>query len=168
MGQRTKTKNKPTMSSFSPPHLCHSLPFSFSHPWWLFFDLFHPFVLLIHVVLLPTTLMSLYPFFFLTSIVFDMLHSLASLLFFDLFHPFVLLIFKGDFDTMLKSNEPNSISKDVLRDEGCSWFINCTTQRKTWAMWNRILSLIPFSRLWSLLSTCIMVHVIDQLIKVQL
>jgi hypothetical protein len=24
-------------------------------------------------------------------------------------------------DTMLKSNEPNSISKDALRDEDCSW-----------------------------------------------
>jgi hypothetical protein len=34
----------------------------------------------------------------------------------------------GDFDTMFKSNGPNSISKDVLRDEGCLWLINCTTQ----------------------------------------
>ncbi len=31
--------------------------------------------------------------------------------------------------TLLKSNEPNSISKDVLRDEGCPWFINYTTQK---------------------------------------
>ncbi len=30
--------------------------------------------------------------------------------------------------TMLKSNGPNSISKDALRDGGCSWLINCTTQ----------------------------------------
>ena len=29
---------------------------------------------------------------------------------------------------MLKSNGPNSISKDALRDEGCPWLINCTTQ----------------------------------------
>ena len=29
---------------------------------------------------------------------------------------------------MLKSNETNSISKDALRDEGCLWLINCTTQ----------------------------------------
>ena len=33
------------------------------------------------------------------------------------------------FDTLLKSNEPNSISKDALRDEGCLWLINCTTQK---------------------------------------
>ena len=33
----------------------------------------------------------------------------------------------GDSDTMLKSNRPNSISKDALRDEDCPWFINCTT-----------------------------------------
>jgi hypothetical protein len=31
-------------------------------------------------------------------------------------------------DTMLKSNGPNSISKDALRDENCPWLINCTTQ----------------------------------------
>jgi hypothetical protein len=31
-------------------------------------------------------------------------------------------------DTMRKSNRPNLISKDVLRDEGCPWLINCTTQ----------------------------------------
>ena len=31
-------------------------------------------------------------------------------------------------DTMLKSNEPNSISKDDLKDEGCPWLINCTIQ----------------------------------------
>jgi hypothetical protein len=31
-------------------------------------------------------------------------------------------------DTMRKSNGPNLISKDVLRDEGCPWLINCTTQ----------------------------------------
>jgi hypothetical protein len=31
-------------------------------------------------------------------------------------------------DTMLKSNGPNSISKDALRDEDCPWLINCTTQ----------------------------------------
>ena len=29
---------------------------------------------------------------------------------------------------MLKSNEPNSISKDALRDEDYPWLINCTTQ----------------------------------------
>ena len=29
---------------------------------------------------------------------------------------------------MLKSNGPNSISKDALRDEDCPWLINCTTQ----------------------------------------
>jgi hypothetical protein len=29
---------------------------------------------------------------------------------------------------LLKSNELNSISKDVLRDERCPWLINCTTQ----------------------------------------
>ena len=29
---------------------------------------------------------------------------------------------------MLKSNEPNLISKDALRDEDCPWLINCTTQ----------------------------------------
>ena len=29
---------------------------------------------------------------------------------------------------MLKSNGPNSISKDNLRDEDCLWLINCTTQ----------------------------------------
>ena len=29
---------------------------------------------------------------------------------------------------MLNSNRPNSISKDVLRDEGCLWLINFTTQ----------------------------------------
>jgi hypothetical protein len=27
-----------------------------------------------------------------------------------------------------KSNGPNSISKDALRNEGCPWLINCTTQ----------------------------------------
>ena len=31
-------------------------------------------------------------------------------------------------DTMLKFNGSNSISKDALRDEGCPWLINCTTQ----------------------------------------
>ena len=31
-------------------------------------------------------------------------------------------------DTMLKSNEPNSISKDVLRDEDYPWLINYITQ----------------------------------------
>ena len=30
---------------------------------------------------------------------------------------------------MLKSNGPNSISKNALRDEGCPWFINCTIQK---------------------------------------
>jgi hypothetical protein len=34
----------------------------------------------------------------------------------------------GGSDTMLKSNGPNLISKDALRDEGCPWPINCTTQ----------------------------------------
>ena len=29
---------------------------------------------------------------------------------------------------MLKSNDSNSISKDALRDERCSWLINCTIQ----------------------------------------
>ena len=29
---------------------------------------------------------------------------------------------------MLKFNGPNLISKDTLRDEGCSWLINYTTQ----------------------------------------
>jgi hypothetical protein len=29
---------------------------------------------------------------------------------------------------MLKSNGPNSISKDALRDEDYPWLINCTTQ----------------------------------------
>jgi hypothetical protein len=29
---------------------------------------------------------------------------------------------------LLKSNWPNSISKDALRDEDCPWLINCTTQ----------------------------------------
>ena len=29
---------------------------------------------------------------------------------------------------VLKSNRPNSISKDALRDEDCPWLINCTTQ----------------------------------------
>jgi hypothetical protein len=29
---------------------------------------------------------------------------------------------------VLKSNGPNSISKDALRDEGCPWLINYTTQ----------------------------------------
>ena len=29
---------------------------------------------------------------------------------------------------MVKSNGPNSISKDALRNEDCSWLINCTTQ----------------------------------------
>jgi hypothetical protein len=31
-------------------------------------------------------------------------------------------------DVMVKINGPNSISKDALRDEGCPWLINCTTQ----------------------------------------
>ena len=31
-------------------------------------------------------------------------------------------------NTMKKSNGPNSISKDTLRDEDCPWLINCTTQ----------------------------------------
>jgi hypothetical protein len=35
---------------------------------------------------------------------------------------------RGGSDTMLKSNGPNSISKDTLRDEDCPWLINCTTQ----------------------------------------
>ena len=35
---------------------------------------------------------------------------------------------RGGSDTMLKSNGPNSISKDALRDEDCPWLINCTTQ----------------------------------------
>ena len=35
---------------------------------------------------------------------------------------------RGGSDTMLKSNGPNSISKDALRDEDYSWLINCTTQ----------------------------------------
>ena len=35
---------------------------------------------------------------------------------------------RGSSDSMLKYNEPNSISKNALRDEGCSWLINCTTQ----------------------------------------
>ena len=30
--------------------------------------------------------------------------------------------------SLLKSNRTNSILKDVLRDKGYSWFINCTTQ----------------------------------------
>jgi hypothetical protein len=30
--------------------------------------------------------------------------------------------------SLLKSNGPNSISKDALRDEDCPWLINCTTQ----------------------------------------
>ena len=30
--------------------------------------------------------------------------------------------------SMLKSNGPNSILKDALRDQGCPWLINCTTQ----------------------------------------
>jgi hypothetical protein len=30
--------------------------------------------------------------------------------------------------SLLKSNGSNSISKDALRDKGCSWLINCTTQ----------------------------------------
>ena len=34
----------------------------------------------------------------------------------------------GSSDTMLKSNGPKSISKNALRDEDCSWLINCTTQ----------------------------------------
>jgi hypothetical protein len=29
---------------------------------------------------------------------------------------------------LLKSNGPNSISKDALRDDDCPWLINCTTQ----------------------------------------
>ena len=29
---------------------------------------------------------------------------------------------------LLKSNGPNLISKDALRDENCPWLINCTTQ----------------------------------------
>ena len=32
------------------------------------------------------------------------------------------------FLNLLKSNEPNSISKDALRDEECPWLINCTTE----------------------------------------
>ena len=35
---------------------------------------------------------------------------------------------RGDFDTMLKSNKPNSILKNALRDEDCPRLINCTTQ----------------------------------------
>jgi hypothetical protein len=35
---------------------------------------------------------------------------------------------RGGSDTMLKSNGPNSISKDTLRDEDCLWLINYTTQ----------------------------------------
>ena len=37
----------------------------------------------------------------------------------------------GDIHTrhnLLKSNELNLILKDTLRDEGCSWLINCTIQ----------------------------------------
>jgi hypothetical protein len=34
----------------------------------------------------------------------------------------------GGSNTMLKSKGPNSISKDALRDEGCLWLINYTTQ----------------------------------------
>jgi hypothetical protein len=30
--------------------------------------------------------------------------------------------------SLLKSNGPNSISKDALRDEDYPWLINCTTQ----------------------------------------
>ena len=29
---------------------------------------------------------------------------------------------------LLKSNGPNSISEDALRDKDCPWLINCTTQ----------------------------------------
>ena len=29
---------------------------------------------------------------------------------------------------MLKSNDLNSISKDIFGDDDCPWFINCTTQ----------------------------------------
>ena len=35
---------------------------------------------------------------------------------------------KGSFDTMLKFNGPNSISKYALRDKDCPWLINYTTQ----------------------------------------
>ena len=35
----------------------------------------------------------------------------------------------------------NSISKDVLRDEGSTWLINCTT-KETWTIWDKTLSLI--------------------------
>ena len=35
---------------------------------------------------------------------------------------------RGGSDIMLKSNGPNSISKDALRDEDHPWLINCTTQ----------------------------------------
>ena len=31
-------------------------------------------------------------------------------------------------DLMLKSNDLNSISKDIFGDDDCPWFINCTTQ----------------------------------------
>ena len=32
-------------------------------------------------------------------------------------------------ETLLKSNGPNSISKDALRDGGCPLLINCTIQK---------------------------------------
>ena len=39
----------------------------------------------------------------------------------------MVLLYKKQ-KVLLKSNGPNSISKDVLRDENDSWLINCTTQ----------------------------------------
>ena len=50
-------------------------------------------------------------------------------------------------ENVLKSNKPNSISKDALKNENCLWLINCTTQpNNTWSIWDKTLSLIERER----------------------
>ena len=49
----------------------------------------------------------------------------------------------GIINTILKSNGPNLISKDVLRDEGCP----IAQSKQTWTMWDKTLSLILFLKM---------------------